>query len=128
MKRDEWEFEYTAAKVADGAQAQAMFRTQRAEWWEQQKAKVMAEVKESGIEVSESVAAGVSNYNTQMAGPQVMVRVDLQRKLTECHQKIERHRKAVNEYEGWVQVLRANPEQRLRLTQDDWLYFFGKAA
>lgn len=128
MNRNEWEFEYTAAKVADGAEAQAMFRAGRAEWWEQQKAAVMAEVKDSGIEVSESVAAGAVNYHsTQMAGPQVMVRADLQRKLTECHQKIESHRKATREYEGWVQVLRANPEQRLKLTQADWLYFFGKA-
>jgi hypothetical protein len=126
MKRDEWEFEYTASKVADGAEAQAEFRRGRAEWWGQQKAAVMAEVKESGIEVSESVAAGISNYATAMAGPQVLVRADLQRKLTECHQKIEAHRQATEAYEGWVQVLRANPGQRLKLTQADWLYFFGK--
>lgn len=128
MNRNEWEFEYTATKVADGAAAQATFRAGRAEWWEQQKAAVMAEVKDSGIEVSESVAAGALNYHSnQMSGPQVMVRADLQRKLTECHQKIEGHRKATHEYDGWVQVLRANPEQRLKLTQADWLYFFGKA-
>lgn len=127
MKRNEWEFEYTASKVAVGAEAQAMFRKSRLEWWEAQKAQVMAEVRESGIEVSESIAAGYQNFSTEMLGPQVVVRHDLQRKLTECHKKIEGHQQRLAEYDGWVQVLRANPEQRLKLTSADWLYFFGKA-
>ena len=63
----------------------------------------------------------------RIVGRQATRAQHLQRKLTECHQKIESHRKATREYEGWVQVLRANPEQRLKLTQADWLYFFGKA-
>lgn len=126
MNRNEWEFEYTASKVADGAQAQAMFRTGRAEFWESKKAEVMATIRESGIEITESLAASLSNYTSAHHGPQVGIRADLQMKLTECHEKIKAHRKAVQEYEGWVQVLRANPEQRLKLTQGDWLYFFGK--
>lgn len=124
-KRDEWEFEYTASKLAEGAAKQKDFRLGRAAWWKEAQAKVMAEVKESGLEVSESVAASISNY-TQMAGPQVMVRVDLQKKLSECHTKIQSHQQAADEYDGWVQVLSANPEARLKLTQADWLYFFGK--
>lgn len=127
-KRDEWEFEYTASALAAGARQQKDFRLSRVEWWTAQKAKVMQEVRDIGIEVSESVAAGISNYsNTQMAGPQVMVRADLQKKLTECHNKIQGHAQAAAEYGGWVQVLDDNPEQRLKLTQADWLYFFGKS-
>ena len=125
-KRDEWEFEYTASKLAEGAAKQKDFRLGRVTWWKEAQAKVMAEVKESGLEVSESVAASISNY-TQMAGPQVMVRGDLQKKLSECHTKIQSHQQAADEYDGWVQVLSANPESRLKLTQADWLYFFGKA-
>ena len=127
-KRDEWEFEYTASKLAEGATAQKEFRLGRVEWWKDAKAKVMAEVKESGLEISESVAAQVSNYATSaMNGPQISVRADLQKKLAECHAKIQSHQQAADEYDGWVQVLSANAEQRLKLTQADWLYFFGKA-
>ena len=32
-KRDEWEFEYTAAKLAEGAKAQREFRLGRVAWW-----------------------------------------------------------------------------------------------
>lgn len=125
--RDEWEFEYTASKLAEGAAAQKAFRLGRVEWWKDAKAKVMAEVKESGLEISESVAAQISNYATSaMTGPQISVRADLQKKLAECHSKIQSHQQAADEYDGWLQVLGANAEQRLKLTQSDWLYFFGK--
>ncbi len=125
--RDEWEFEYTASKLAEGAKAQREFRLGRVAWWTEAKAKVMAEVRETGLEVSESVAASISNYaNTSMAAPQISVRADLQKKLAECHAKIQSHQQAADEYDGWGQVLGANPESRLKLTQADWLYFFGK--
>lgn len=88
----------------------------------------MAEVRESGMEISESVAAQISNYaNSAMNGPQISVRADLQKKLAECHAKIQSHQQAADEYDGWIQVLSANAEQRLKLTQADWLYFFGRA-
>lgn len=129
-QRGEWEFEYTASKLAEGAAAQKEFRLGRVAWWTDAKASVMAEVKDAGIEVTESVAASISNYATQtsqMDGPQIRVRTDLQRKLIECHSKIQGHQQAAAEYDGWMQVLSANPESRLKLTQADWLYFFGKS-
>lgn len=128
-KRDEWEFEYTASKLAEGAAQQKAHRLSRVEWWKQKKAEVMAEVKESGLEISESIAAQ-SNYATNSLqgarGPQISVRADLQQKLAECQQKIASHTQAAAEYDGWVQVLAANPVSRLKLQQADWLYFFGK--
>jgi hypothetical protein len=126
--RGEWEFDYTASKLAEGAKAQMAFRSGRAKWWSEKKADVMAEVKDSGVEVTESVAASISNYASTTAGfgPQVTIRQDLVKKLAECHAKIEGHQRAAAEYDGWVQVLEANPEARLKLTQSDWLYFFGK--
>ena len=125
MQRNEWSFEYTASALAVAAKIKADHHRERLTWWEGQKAEVMAEVKESGIEVSESLANQYSN-TTAMNGPQVMVRTDLQRKLTECHTKLKSHDSRIQEYDGWVQVLNANPESRLKLHQDDWLYFFGK--
>lgn len=129
-KRDEWEFEYTASKLAEGAAAQKEFRQGRVKWWSEQKEKLMEQVREDGVQVTESVAAKLgSNYanSTQSFGPQVSIRPELQQKLTECHSKIQSHQAMVAEYDGWVQVLSANPEARLKLTQGDWLYFFGKA-
>lgn len=126
-KRDEWEFEYTAKTLADGARGQKEFRVGRIAQWKEAKAKIMEEIKEAGIEVSESVAESFSNYSTQMVGPQVMVRADLQKKLTECHMKIQAHQQAADEYDGWIQMLDANAEARVKLTATDWLYFFGKS-
>lgn len=84
----------------------------------------MTEVRESGIEVSESLAIA---YKTSADfGPQVMVRNDLQQKLTECHNKIKAHTAQAREYDGWVQVLESSPgDSEFSLAQDDWLYFFG---
>jgi len=151
--RADWEFEYTASKLAEGATAQQQFRLGRVLWWKDAKDKVMAEVRDSGLEISESMAAQIGSYantsmngpqigsyantsmngpqigsyaNTSMNGPQISVRADLQRKLAECHSKIQTHQQAADEYEGWIQVLKANSEARLKLTHSDWLYFFGK--
>lgn len=125
--RDEWKFTYTAAQLADGAEAQKAHRLSRVTWWTDAKTKLMAEIKESGLEVNESVAAqnGLA-YSTQVMKPTLSIRGDLQQKLGECQTKINSHTTAAAEYDGWIQVLRANPGDRLELTHADWLYFFGK--
>lgn len=123
MLRDKWEFEFAASKLCDAAKAKMNHHSERLKFWEDAKAKVMAEVKESGIEVSESQAG--SSYSNANRIPEVMVRNDLQKGLTECHQKIQEHNKMVREYEGWVRVFLANPDLRHKLHADDYLYFFG---
>lgn len=126
--RDDWEFEYTAGKLADAAQQQHSHRLARVKAWEEKKAEVMAKVRESGLTVHEGVAESMMNYTTmaQGHGAQVMVDATLQRDLNECVTKINQHRLAATEYEGWIQVLSANPEARLKLKHDDWMFFFGK--
>jgi hypothetical protein len=125
MKRTEWTFEYTASKLSEAAQVKRDHRKARLEWWESKRSEVMSEVKDSGLEVSESLAMDYSKTSPGV-GPQVMVRNDLQRKLTECYGKIKEHAEAMRQYEGWRQVFAANPESRLSLQYDDWLYFFGE--
>src|SRR4051794_31091151 len=106
--RQSWQFKFTAKDLSTAASNKCEHHQKRKSFWESAKAKVMAEVKDSGIEVSES-CAGASYSNTGRGGePQVMVRNDLQRKLTECHQKILEHDAKVKEYAGWVCVLNAN--------------------
>ena len=72
MQRNEWSFEYTASKLAEAAQIKREHHRQRFNWWNKQKDAVMVEVKDSGLEVSESLAMSHSSANPRM-GPQVMV-------------------------------------------------------
>jgi histidinol-phosphate/aromatic aminotransferase/cobyric acid decarboxylase-like protein len=125
MNRKDWEFEYTAKQLADAASLKRDHRQSRVEWWEAEQAKVMAEVKESGLEIQESMAQ--SYLSNAGHAPQLGVKVELQKKLQECHSRIQKHMEAVREYDGWVQVLDAqDPINKLKLKHADWLFFFGK--
>ena len=129
--RDEWEFEYTASKLAEAAARQRDFRIERIELWESKKAEVMQKIKESGISVSESVADQLSNtgkYGNTMGrrGAHITIDGTLQEDLSECVEKIRNHTDLRNKYAAWVQVLESNPEKRLQLRHDDWMFFFGK--
>ena len=73
MLRDRWAFDYEAGCLSGAAGKKKAHHRERVKFWEDAKDKVMAEVRESGIEVSESMAASYSNSARQM-GPQVMVR------------------------------------------------------
>lgn len=124
MKRNEWTFDYTAAKLAEAATTKRDAHQKKLEWWEAKKTEVMKKVGESGIEIQDSVASNYSNTKGNF-GPQIRIDAGLQRDLTECQDKIMEHHAATKSYDGWVQVLSANPEARLSLEHDDYLYFFG---
>lgn len=128
MLRNKWEFEYTAINLATAAEAQRDFRLERVKWWEAKKAECFEKIKESGIEIHEGVAAEYNKLgnSTFQITPQVSVNSALERDLTECAQKIRAHKDAAQGYDGWVQVLKGNPEARLKLNHEDWLYFFSK--
>ena len=83
----------------------------------------MAEIRESGIEINESLAA-LTYSTTSAMSPKIKVNETLQKQLLECHNKIQQHQQAADEYEGWIQVLKGNLDLNLKLTQADWLYFF----
>lgn len=127
MNRGQWEFEYTAARLAEAAQQQKEHRLSRVAVWEGKKEEVMHKIKDSGLSVHEGVAAGMANYTTSRTqGAHVMIDPTLQSDLSECVTKIEEHRKAATEYDGWIQMLSANAEARLKLKYHDWMFFFGK--
>lgn len=125
MKRDEWVFTYTASKLAEAAASKREAHQKKFMWWEDKKKEVMKQVAESGIEVQDSVASSYSNVKGGF-GPQIKIDAGLQRDLTECQEKIVEHHDKVRQYSGWVQVLNANPEARLELEHDDYLFFFGE--
>jgi len=126
VKRDEWVFELPAAKLADAARAKVEFHQQRLGFWKAAQDGVMAEVREKGLHVEESLAG--PNYSNMSAnyGPQIVVDATYQRKLNEANGKIEEHTRRLREYEGWVQVLDGNGGRMYPLHADDYLYFFGK--
>lgn len=125
MIRDEWKFEYTASTLALAAAKKKSIHEGKKAWWEAKKAEVMARVRESGIEVRDSVASSYSNTKGGF-GPQIEVDSGMQRDLTECQQKILEHDRLVRDYDGWEKTLAAHPESRLSLDHDDYLFFFSE--
>ena len=129
MQRSEWNFEYTAAKLAEAASIKKAHHEERLAWWEAKQKEVIEDVKAKGLEVTESLAmeyATSSAFTGAIRGAQLTVKNDYQEKLNECHQKIRTHGSKVKEYDGWIQMLEANDEQRVKLDIDDWLFFFGR--
>lgn len=126
MKRAEWTFQYTASKLAEAANKKHDVHVKKLAWWEQKKAEVMKKVAETGIDIQDSVAESYSNTK-DMFGPQIVIDAGLQRDLSECQQKILEHNSLARQYDGWSQVLSANPEARLDLHHDDYLFFFGES-
>lgn len=125
MKRNEWEFEYTASKLAEAARAKLGHYIGRVAWWKEKQQAVMQEIKESGLEITESLAVEYASSSASF-GAQVTVRPELKTKLQECFLKIKSHEASAKDYSAWIQVLDANPEIRLKLNHDDWLFFFGE--
>ncbi len=122
--RSDWEFEYPASTLAKAANDKKEYRQSRVDWWKAALERVTAEIKESGIEFNEGMA-GNNFSTTSIQAPKITIRSDLQSKVKECHEKIHKHLSAVHEYDGWVQVLEANPSAILKLKHGDWLFFFG---
>lgn len=122
--RSKWEFEYGAQELALAAGKQAADRAARRDRWKAKYAEVMAKIKESGVSVAESVASSLSN-TTYGRGPDVTVDDKLRVDLLECHGRIENHDKAFEEYTAWAAVMKAQDDRKLKLTQADWLFFFG---
>jgi hypothetical protein len=131
--RSDWEFEHLGSELLEGAKKKEEFRRARLGWWKDQKDKVMQTIKESGLEVQESLALQYSSASNNInalrgghSGAQIVVRNDLQDKLNECHSKIREHEAASIEYNAWVQVFSRNQTKTFKLKQGDWLFFFGE--
>lgn len=123
MLRSEWKFQYNAQELKHSAGERAEIHLKKQSWWEDKKAGVMQKIKETGIEIQDSVAASYSVTKGSF-GPQIKIDPGLQRDLTECQDKIMEHNKKAQSYLGWVQILSTRSDT-YELDYDDWLYFFG---
>lgn len=128
MLRDAWKFTYTAASLAQGAQAKCKFHEERIVWWRKRKDELVAQIRADGIEVSEGAALAYSHPKSRdyERGAKVMVRNDLRLQLDECMEKLAHHVSQRRDYDGWVQVLGANPQAQLQADLEDWLFYFSK--
>ena len=128
MNRKEWKFSYTAARLAEAAEAMLRHHESRLAYWKGKKDEVFGLIRSEGIEVDEKISLGYRHPKERdwERGAQVMVRIDLQKDLDECLEKLGFHTGRIADYDGWQQMLAANPEQRLELDIEDWLFFFGR--
>ena len=88
----------------------------------------MANIKDDGIAVQEKIALSFSNAKARdfERGGEIVIRDDLRKALTETYDNLKYHTKRRDIYDGWEQVLRANPANSLSLHINDWLFFFGR--
>ena len=132
MLRSDWKFQYLAADLAVAARAKRDHHASRLLWWEGQQQAVIAEVREKGLEVSESIAMQYGSTKailggSRNAGAQIVVKDEYQEKLNECATKIHQHGERAKEYDGWLQIMEAtNGTKALDLDIHDYLFFFGK--
>ena len=129
--RAKWEFEYTASALAKAASEQHAFRAGRVKFWTEQQSEVINKIKDSGMAVHEDIGALLSNSGkyggtSMMGGAQIVIDPTMQTDLNKCFTKIQEHTALAAQYAAWKQVLEGNPEARVKLDHDDWMFFFGK--
>lgn len=124
MKRNDWQFEYTAHVLADAATRKKTHHAERAAWWEEKKKEVIAAVKADGLQMTESLAVQYASL-AATHGAQLSIKGEYQNQLSECHMKIKMHNDTAKEYDAWIQLLTANPEKQIGLDVEDYRFFFG---
>ena len=129
MQRKEWKFDYTAARLAEAAQGKLAHHDGRLKFWKTRREETLTKLRSEGLEIDEKIVLG---YQTPKArdwerGNRITVRDDLRQQLDEVPDKLKFHTEKFSEYDGWRQILVANPEARLGLDIDDWLFFFGRS-
>ena len=88
----------------------------------------MNTIRSEGLEIDEKIVMEFRNPKARDwdRSAQVLIRNDLQTDLSECLDKLSHHTQQVQQYDGWQQVLAANPEARVKLDIEDWLFFFAR--
>lgn len=130
--RDKWTFSYSTEKLLQASIDKSTFALARQKWWEDKKAETLKSIKDEGIEVDMSLAelgysAAASNSWSPARQTSVTIKPELLKDLNECLSKIAEHTAKAKDYNAWQQVFTSQPPMAsYGLTQDDWMYFFGK--
>jgi hypothetical protein len=128
MLRDEWKFEYTASKIAEAVTQKIAYHDEMLDFWKSKRGEVIELIRSEGIEVDEKIALAYCNPKARdwQDSSEVMIRNDLRKDVVECSRKLAYHTGLRDTYDGWKQVLEANPTSRQALDISDWLFFFGR--
>lgn len=116
MSRRDWEFEYVASDVAEGAARRAEYHDERSEYWREEVELAKAEIQESGIDIRSYEVTGGQRHDVQ-------IYPSLAKRLSEAESKHQSHASDRDDYRKWERVLRIDPTKRLSLTLDDVVYF-----
>ena len=129
MQRNEWKFDYTAARLAEATDARIAHHDERLAFWRTRREETLAKIRSEGLEIDEKIVLGYQTPKSRdwERANRVSVRDDLRQNLDEVLDKLKFHTDQLRQYGGWRQLLLANPEARLVLDIDDWLFFFGKS-
>jgi len=130
--RGTWSFRLPLTEVLTAAERQKKAREDRIAWWTNMGESVMQEIKDSGIEIKESISFAKMSYNARGHNPQVQIRTDLQDKIIECHDRIKFHKEDLDRYNSWIAFLKvghflndkAGNTPFMDLTYDDYNFFF----
>lgn len=129
MTRTDWKFDYTAARLAAAADERAAHHQTRIAFWRAKRDEVLAKIRAEGLEIDEKIVAAYPSPKARdwERANRVTIRDDLRHHLDETLDKLRYHTDLATQFDGWSKMLHANPEQRVGLDIEDWLFFFRSA-
>lgn len=126
ITRNQWTFPYPVGALLGAARAKLKHHEGRVKWWQDKLKKAIKRVP-GGLRIHQNIAASYGQGKTQGARINLQIDTETQSQLDECQNKIVQHLRQVADYQGWVQVLAAQPKQmQLQVNHDDYLFFFGQ--
>jgi hypothetical protein len=127
-QRKDWKFDYAATRLAEAAQAKIVHHTKRLDFWKAKREETLAKIRSEGLEIDEKIVVGYQSPKSRDwdRANRISVRDDLRQQLDEVLDKLKFHTEKLSEYAGWRQMFLANPEARLGLDIEDWLFFFER--
>lgn len=124
--RSEWKFSYAITNLFNAATAKRDHHKSRFDWWTSKRGEVMDQIKEDGLQVSESLVSQYSKTGYAVSEAEVKIDPKFQKQLDECVSKMKHHKSKVDSYQVYVEVLGSRPGgDSLELNVDDWTFFFG---
>jgi hypothetical protein len=125
--RNEWTITIPVLDLRQQVQQRRLYRSHRVQFWQDQKDLKLADLKSTGIEVSEGFdqfGKEALTYSNS-AGGHFSVTLDptLQRAIGEAHKKIKEHEAMLLEYNKWSDFLEHDTGS-VTLDFSDYVFFF----
>lgn len=114
--RESWSLEIRASVLAEAAGVKANFHLSRKAFWEGELEAAEKALKEEGIDFRSNAISG--GYRTD-----VVIDPERQRRVNECRERMETHKRLFEEYDGYVRFLTFAGEREMSLRPDDITFF-----